>query len=745
MERKTLFQILGFGKYKKLDHFNKSQIHFNSKKQIELVEKCKNGTITLEESKKLIKSIFNLYFVLNGDEKDLPLPTLEIKPIEHDDEITITHATYNHDNIITINENYYLHDGKPLTIDNLYKLIVSIGHELTHYKQNSKVKNFDKLSKAEQEEILTDGSNVYASYKNSFGYLSEEDIKFLYDNFAPSMLIPEKYGNEKNFLKSMTYAAYLDVQYEQHARIQGIEFLKKFINIYRKINFNFFDTIDAIEKFVEANLDELDCQIEMLEFSGNLHSIFENTSNSIIKKLKLLESDVSFKSDNYIIPLKYLLKNKPLNEKIELLKGAVLNNIASLGNVIVDLIKQDPEYEKNKIKIDNELTEIFSTGILDKSKPDVILTSEAYNFASSMNLFDLVSEENYSKIIESLGKQNKLKLLINISKKTNNKNLLNQYYQTMFQLYQFRFKFLKENKLIADDFISFYNFFVIEFNDFYKTHPEFKKTQLEPIDDKSEFYDKYSKLLHLDESKKRYESIYGKHQVEFEDKYNSESIVRNIKWLFFIKDYSVESVLEIYSESKYDEYRDLINNTINECKKILTEKNFKNYEYLNKTIDVNNDDEYMHFVQEYVSFTKTYYSKKNISDELKEMKKIFDSKSFSYSMKRNLHLQSTSNYYKYYTKNVDILDLLNCIDKSSDLDVYVQLLSKNEYLFNDLLHVVSFGHINTKYGYSILTEKQKKLINEFLSEITSKFNFSKIDEKSSTNNPNINEEIRQMQ
>lgn len=226
---------------------------------------------------------------------------------------------------------------------------------MTHYHQNSNVREYEKASPEEQREFDEEVKDSIFAYKN-YLKLGKDDAEALHTLIAPYANrdeAPKGYESMEEFYEDISFASYYTIQSEKEAREGGVDFA---MNFYQDLlNSKKFDYQDS--KNDKSDLDALQEKQEKLYSSyKNWLKALENMDESqIINLVERVESKnpilKNFNAFNYKNVMQYLIKNKTLEQKEALFKNATYNGYSMFAEVLVKGIQKDKDYQENKDEI----------------------------------------------------------------------------------------------------------------------------------------------------------------------------------------------------------------------------------------------------------------------------------------------------------------------------------------------------------------------------------------------------------
>lgn len=244
---------------------------------------------------------------------------------------------------------------------NMATLISSIGHEMTHYFQNSKMLEYDALSAEEQQLVELRMKNLIDSYKNHVK-LDKKDIKMLHKLLAPYLgenELPGGYVNLEDFYYDISFASYYTALFEKEARDGAFEFALKVYQKFldSKYNLSMFGQFEFKKFFAteQNNNDEEFVKYKVLY--DKFSEMYRLDEDKILEVVKRIESDdktlKNIDITSYDLVLRFLIKNKTIEQKESLLKNAIFNGYQNFALVLVDSMQNDIEFKVNKNNISN--------------------------------------------------------------------------------------------------------------------------------------------------------------------------------------------------------------------------------------------------------------------------------------------------------------------------------------------------------------------------------------------------------
>lgn len=303
----------------------------------------------------------------------LPTPILEFEQIDPD-----TCGQYQKTNKITVNESYLdliLAKKDKSIVD----LINTIGHEMEHYEQNSRLNDYDKMTAKQQATVDEKSKKIIDSYKNYFK-LNEADVETLCRVLAPYRL--KDYKSDKDFTPPAAFCAlasfssYYSISSEIDARKEGVAFSLDLMNELEKSGAEktiFSKVFNYLKKDKSGDLSSLlnEEKIKQNNIKNKEEEYTQHSTNNmnmmaksftanekvildIARRVESYNGDLGHLNNaHYTNALKYLIKTKTLEEKKDLLKNAIFNGYNRIIGVLTDSISSDMDFKKNIEDISN--------------------------------------------------------------------------------------------------------------------------------------------------------------------------------------------------------------------------------------------------------------------------------------------------------------------------------------------------------------------------------------------------------
>lgn len=392
--------MMGLNKYKSIFNFKKNnkneafelELLTDMEKQIfEYYIKYHTGNMTKEDVKELCVLTMKYCKAKKYSDVSLEIPKMEFCELE--DWIGGQYSRYK--NSIQINEK---------TIDRIlskeysfFRLLVIIGHEMEHYRQNSDMLEYDKMS-PEQQVLANENSREYIkSFKNYFR-LKEDDVEIFHKLFAPHLQkdeIPQGYETLESFYQDVSMSSYFTITAEKNARKEGYYFS---LRLYELL-LNHKQTISHEQAYGESeqlyidfgNDLRLNSQREKIlsKFLEEHNIDDENKILEVVEKVegsnKLLRE---IDSEKYRNVLNYLMSKKTLKQKQSLLKCAVDKGYELFISSIVESMGREIDFKSNY----NETSSFVRDCLINYAKENsVFYNSYRVNYSNLLTQKDLES------------------------------------------------------------------------------------------------------------------------------------------------------------------------------------------------------------------------------------------------------------------------------------------------------------------------------------------------------------------
>lgn len=262
-------------------------------------------------------------------------------------------------NFIAINSNY-------VSRWSLCDLVTMIGHEMEHCHQHSAASEFDKKSNLAVH-LLTEAEKTSLNSIKKYRNPDEEKCRLAHEKFMPyikSTELPEGYKDFDEFFKEISYAAYHTNLSEQEARKEGYDFKLQFAK-----KFSLLDYFVSVHPFVYFSTKASN-KMENIKAEKTLKTMLDYYSvdnESLIKIAKDCTTDNKGFGSVYNI-IAVLLRDKKIDELIELLKKAVSDSCYNLVAILQDLIMKDVEFKSKKSIISKAVAKCFISSNLPKNE-----------------------------------------------------------------------------------------------------------------------------------------------------------------------------------------------------------------------------------------------------------------------------------------------------------------------------------------------------------------------------------------
>lgn len=349
--------------------------------------KYEKGTLKKEELKSFCKLMVVYCKETRHADAILQTPSVNFEKLTDDGFIKGQYQSG--DNRVIINEEFLdsiLSKGEDDF--NLEDLIGTIGHEMTHYHQNSNFVEYETLSADEQQKIDKGLKESIDAFKNYF-YLDRNGIKTLTDLIVPyrgGFNVSEERLDE--FYDVASYASYYTVLSEKEAREEGVDFALSFCENLEKRNRKVGD-FEYKKSYINEQRSDIRYQyVRNKKIVDNFSTYFNIDSELLLKIVGDVESKEGalkyIDKNDYLVAMKFIIKGKTKEQKQELLRNAIYNGFSQFARVILDSFQKDIDFKANK---DN----------LSKYVGDC-LTGEAYENAD-FKLNSNICTIDYSKIL----------------------------------------------------------------------------------------------------------------------------------------------------------------------------------------------------------------------------------------------------------------------------------------------------------------------------------------------------------
>lgn len=400
----------------------KEEVFFSKeeeKKLVFIVEKYLNGTATREEIYDSLKLAQRFFMQKHHSSQDLSMPQLYLQALEKDTK----GAYYSYINQIgyaeaamteiedIMKKTASRHAKKQAYVSGfLYPMIQAfktIGHEMTHYKQNSAVQLFEKSSTDYKMDIDEVGRKVLSEYLVK-EKISEDELKEIVD------FVSQHFGDfqdiewTEEMYQTISHASYLSLAYEQDARRGGVNFAEEVLIMISQSKY----ASSQVKAWAKANINSETKNHQWQEenfFKKDYNQLekFKNHLDVGVKKIisivekqegknALTKSQIS--AIAYQRMLVMMVQSKPLEEKKELLKFSMSQGYTQFSEALIESIAIDAKYTEQSSTIQEEIRFMLATG---KNMPGS--NKEAYE----MQLDKLLSNGQIISITDELVKQGK--------------------------------------------------------------------------------------------------------------------------------------------------------------------------------------------------------------------------------------------------------------------------------------------------------------------------------------------------
>ncbi len=267
---------------------------------------------------------------------------------------------FNGKNEIAVSPNYVniILSGNKDIID----LIKTIGHEVEHYEQYSKVLDYNRASPDKQAEFDAHSLEIIKSHENDIelDIFQVRELIRLIDSNAFNEL--EAKSDTMQELKNIAYSTYYTRIIEKEANEEGIAFAKQFLNLVKKEKLlavlkirGLLETLRSMKSLKQVNS-------ELINSEKAFRSAFTESENTLKKYLAKLSNadakDFSSVSDPEIV--KYWLKDKSLEQKLSVLKNSITNSNKKVTEICMKMIKEDLNYKRNREFVEQEVFDCLS-------------------------------------------------------------------------------------------------------------------------------------------------------------------------------------------------------------------------------------------------------------------------------------------------------------------------------------------------------------------------------------------------
>ena len=417
------------------DRINEIKSNPKMARTAQLFNKYMESNLTKEELSEFMNLLVGLNFVFNPGVQKIPLPNVQImaSSIDHDNNRSEI-AHYEHvDNLIEVSPDYanaILKEQNPnRKMQLMFHLIDTIEHETTHYRQANYAKYYDSLSSEDQLKIDTKIRDMAIGWKQRCQNMSVNDIKKSIKHVAPyikdDITIPKGYTSSDEYFADVSYGMYAVKQHEVQARIHGAKMGKVIVSMIALGGFTSKENEQLIKKYIgffNKNIAD-ESNTDLIGMYKEFESHFDATNDELLSLVESYEginpkqTDKKFKMNSILYPkvMAMFLKNKTLEQKMDLLKYSIYNGYKTFGNEVLKSISADPKYFENKKEIDSELTTILtSSKIFDdgnnRDYREYGLKTNSYQ----MDYTSLLSTEQYLNVVGELLEKEKPLYALNL-------------------------------------------------------------------------------------------------------------------------------------------------------------------------------------------------------------------------------------------------------------------------------------------------------------------------------------------
>ena len=209
----------------------------------------------------------------------------------------------------------------------------------------------------------------------------------------------------------MSFSSYYTIQVEKEAREEGVSFaldfyqrLEKFIS--KKMGKKFFNaklyndkiSLEISQKYNVISYGMRKKTID--EFS----SIYNLDTDQILKIVERVESKNASLRDinntNYEIALRFLIKNKTMEQKKSLLKNFIYNGFNRVTSVITELMENDLDFKSNKEEISTFVSDCITGKAYDG--PDF----KVNHCICFVDYSKLLTQNDFEKVIKKVVRDN---------------------------------------------------------------------------------------------------------------------------------------------------------------------------------------------------------------------------------------------------------------------------------------------------------------------------------------------------
>lgn len=422
---------------------------------INYYKKHKVQKLTKDELKYLCARVIEYCKLMRYSDVVLETPTLEFADLEEG-----TSGQYDRfSNKITISEKLLddILSGKK----QLFSLFTTAGHEMEHYRQNSAMIEYDKMSPEQQRQVDEYSREYIDSYKYYFK-LSKEDVETFHKLFTPNIKgneVPAGYSNLESFYEDISFSSYYTIVAERNARKQGNIFLLGMYELCenrKKMQLRGMN-IDNLDLFDEQAEDKDDLKY-YLEYKKLLENFLDEhiagDDDKILEVVERIEGENKLLAeigvDKYSRVLNYLLKTKTLQQKQSLFSVSINKNYRFLTMCLIDSIHRGIDFKSKH----NEISSFVRDSLLDYDNK----SEEDLRNMYGMDYKLLLKNEDIEKIIIKALERNETEIA-NIFMSYNNKE--NYSLGFLLQCQEITRMRNGDNTLSEDDTCFYHNLFAI--------------------------------------------------------------------------------------------------------------------------------------------------------------------------------------------------------------------------------------------------------------------------------------------
>lgn len=258
-------------------------------------------------------------------------------------------------------------------------VIETIGHEGEHWQQSTWYRLLDRTSYQEID-FTEDELSAIASFTEDGAYRLEADDFEIIKNFLDpdgKEEIPNK-QTSYDFYKYVATGFYANMSSEKEARQAGYEYTISILEFVKNSSFASPElkawATTELERYIES-LPEKEETFYRNTHAENYDFFIKNldyNDEDLIKFMRAAErgqlynsktgATIELRSYKFASILKYLLSNQTLDEKLKMFEVSLLLDFNTYGNLVLQSIIYDPQFDKRREEIQNKICSLLING-----------------------------------------------------------------------------------------------------------------------------------------------------------------------------------------------------------------------------------------------------------------------------------------------------------------------------------------------------------------------------------------------